>query len=398
MKRNLEKRTSARVVFAAVLLALFAANLNGCSFLFKGPDKGEKLIELAWPEPPLKARIRFVGNLVSGKELEQGISVRDSLLEFLAGQPLARDRIANPMGVAVSEDAQRVYATDLSQGRVFVFDLTKKELRSWDREQTKIGGPLGIAVDAEENVYVVDSYEKVIRVFDRAGKPLRAFSEPELVRPTGIVIDSKRDLVYVSDTSHQHLPGHYIKKFNRSGQFLGNVGKGKGMENGYLLFPTYLALDPDGNLYVADTMNARVQVFDPEGNFVKAVGERGNRFGQFERPKGLALDSFGNLHVADSGWANVQIFNKKGEVLLFFGGRGRYPGLMNNPSAMAIDKNNRIYVADVQNRRLNIYQLVNTSAEDSDMTLEQAGAKNALAADPGAPKSEEGSKEQPSGS
>lgn len=366
---------AARLAWLLALIALLGS--AGCGYFVSAqPDEEQKLVELKWPEPPLKTRIRFVGNLVSERELTEGLSVRQTLLQFLAGQPLAVDRVVNPMGIAVSDDGQRVYATDLSQGRVFVFDLVEKRVRFWSRDETKLSGPVGIALDAEENAYVVDAYEKVVRVFDRSGKPLRTIADPGIQRPTGVVIDRQRGLVYVSDTSHQHLSDHYVKVFDREGRFLRNVGKGKGTAEGYLLFPTYLTIAPDGNLYVADTMNARIQVFDAEGNFVKTIGERGNRFGQFERPKGIALDGFGNVYVADSGWSNVQIFNPKGEILLFFGGRGRYPGLLNNPGAIAIDRQNRIYVADVQNWRLSLYQLVNTTAEDSSITLEQAETAN----------------------
>ena len=75
----------------------------------------------------------------------------------------------------------------------------------------------------------------------------------------------------------------------------------------------------------------------------------------------------------DSAWSNVQIFNARAEVLMFFGGRGSYPGLLTNPTDIAIDPQNRIYVADHLSHRINVYQLVNTSAEDS--YPEIAGAK-----------------------
>jgi DNA-binding beta-propeller fold protein YncE len=98
----------------------------------------------------------------------------------------------------------------------------------------------------------------------------------------------------------------------------------------------------------------------------------------FDKPKGTALDSFGNLYAVDSGWSNIQIFNDKQQILLFFGGRGSIPGLLGNPTAIAIDKNNRIYVGDSLNHRVEIYQLVNTSAEDSHLVPPaKAGGKAA---------------------
>jgi DNA-binding beta-propeller fold protein YncE len=132
-----------------------------------------------------------------------------------------------------------------------------------------------------------------------------------------------------------------------------------------MLFPTYVTVDPQGSVYVTDTLNSRVQMFDASGNYVKSFGQRGNAWGMFDKPKGVALDSYGNVYVADSGWSNVQIFNQKGEILLFFGGNGRNPGLLWAPTAVTIDSQNRIYVADNLNHRVEVYQLVNTNAADS---------------------------------
>lgn len=359
------------------LPVLVALALSGC---FAGVKKGDKLIELMWPEPPQKTRIKFVGTLTGEHEMATGFNWKKDLAEFLAGAPTTEKELAGPMGIAVSADAQRVYVTDFPQARVFLFDLANKAVKAWPVEQTKVAGPLGIAVDASENIYVVDSSENKVVVLDRDGKPVRTFTHPSFVRITGIAVDSKRGRIYVSDTSHQKSAEHKVRMFDLQGNYLKDLGKGKGFDPGYLMFPTYITLDDDGLVYVADSMNARVQAFDPDsGAVVQTYGQRGTAFGQFERPKGVALDSFGNLYVADSGWANVQIFNKKGEVLLYFGGRGRYPGLLNNPAGMAIDKNNRIFVADTQNFRLSVYQLLNTTADDSFMAANQTPQPNAPA-------------------
>jgi DNA-binding beta-propeller fold protein YncE len=345
------------------LPTVLVAGLWGCFATAKQADKpapadGAEIVELMWPEPPLKTRIKFLGNLASEHDLKSGLTWKEDLLQFLAGGPPPVAQLVNPMGIAISADGQRVYVTDLPQARVFIFNLADKSLTYWSREETKVTAPMSVALDAEENVYVVDTRENVVRVLDRQGHPLRTLAHPAFQRITGIAIDQKRGRVYVSDTCHQDLTEHKVRVFDATGQFIKDIGKGKGFDEGYLLFPTYLAVDDDGYLYVADTMNARVQVFDPEsGSVVRIFGERGNRFGEFERPKGVALDAFGNLYVVDSGW-------------------GRYPGLLNNPSAIAIDKNNRIYVADTQNFRLNIYQLVNTTADDALMTVDEAPQRN----------------------
>ena len=150
------------------------------------------------------------------------------------------------------------------------------------------------------------------------------------------------------------------------------------------MFPTYVTVDGQGNVYVADTLNSRVEEFDADGKYLRSYGERGNSWGMFDKPKGVAVDNFGNLYVVDAGWSNVQIFNQKKQILMFFGGRGQIPGMLRTPTAIAIDKNNRIYIGDFLNHRVEVYQLVNTTADDSflnpvsDASSAQAGQKQAM--------------------
>ncbi len=354
------------VVIVAVLI------LAGCA---TGPQKSE-LIPMFWPGPPDPTRIRFLTAFASEKDLggEPGLS----LLSYLTGKRPPVWHLSQPMGLAISDDGQRVYVSDLVQTLVYKFDLSTKKV-TLIGEPTERGKPFdvpfGLALDGEENLYVVDNSKKAIVVLDRQGRVVRKVTPEGMERPSGIALDQKRGRFYVADTSHQRSSNHFVWIFSLEGRFLGKIGAGKGTAKGALLFPTYLTLDGEGNLYVADTMNARVQVFSPDGKALRTIGERGDTPGTFARPKGVALDSFGNLYVVDSDWANVQIFNAGGRPLLFFGGRGRYPGLLNTPTGIGIDKENRIYVADTQNLRVNVYQLVNTKAEDAYSESAQPPAK-----------------------
>ena len=271
------------------------------------------------------------------------------------------------MGLAVSANGERLYVSDIAQGAVFVFDFPSKKF-------TKIGAgerlaqPVGIALDADENLYVVEQVKKGVTVFNREGKRLRFITHESLERPTGVAVDSVRGKVYVADTAHTKSTRHTVKIFGLDGALLGEIGAERGNGPGKFSFPTYVSLDTNGNLYVTDTLNSRVQMFDAEGKYVKSFGSRGDGWGMFDKPKGVAVDSFGNVYIADSGWSNVQIFNPKGEVLMFFGGRGPIPGMLKNPTDVVIDKQNRIYVGDFLNHRVEMYRLVNTTATDSFLT------------------------------
>jgi DNA-binding beta-propeller fold protein YncE len=342
--------------FAAATLALAMTLVAGCA---SPPPKPEEP-KLVWPPPPLPSRIEFVRSITSEADLKTDTTFTSTMATFLAGEQIPDGRIASPAGLAVSADGQRLYVADPLQHKLFTFDFAKKELRRID-----VGYPTGVALDDQENIYVVDGVKKGVSVFDRAGKPLREINDKSMTRPNGIAVDSRHDRVYVVDTGSSDAPEQNVKIFDRSGNRLGAIGAAAGGDFGQFSYPTYVALDGEGNVFIADTLNGRVQKFDHEGKFVTSFGKAGSNWGEFDKPKGVALDTFGNLYVVDTSWSNVQIFNPRGEVLLFFGGRGPIPGMMKNPLSIAIDKNNRIYVGDYLNHRIGVYQLVNTKADDS---------------------------------
>ncbi len=344
----------------AAALAILGVVLAGCASVVEKTEP----TRLVWPPPPLTTRIEFVRSVVSDEDLGHDTTFAQHLVNFLAGEKRPVNRIVEPMGLAVSDDGQRLYVSDYGQLAVFVFDFTQKTFSKIGTNE-RLARPVGIALDGEERLYVVEQEKKGISIFDRKGAKVRFITDPSLERPAGIAIDRIRGKIYVADTGHTMSVEHTIKIFNLSGELIGRIGGAKGERPGQFLFPTYLALDGDGNLYVTDTLNSRVQVFDPGGNYLKTFGQRGNAWGMFDKPKGVAVDSFGNVYVVDSGWSNVQIFNRKGQILLFFGGRGPIPGMLKNPTAIVIDKGNQIYVADYLNHRVELYRLVNTTAADS---------------------------------
>lgn len=337
---------------ALVVVALAA----GCG---TAPAKTEEA-RMVWPPPPLPARIRFVRNITSERDLSSDTTYSQSLVAFLTGEKMPSGRIAEPTGIAISEDSQRVYVADMMQQAVFRFDFGTRKFTRFGN----FGVPSGIALDAQENLYVVETARKGIVVFGRDGKQVHEFADPALERPNGIAIDKARGRMYVVDTGANGKPQD-VKIYDLRGKRLGTIGGASGGDFGSFSFPSFVAVDDAGNVYVTDTLNARVQKFDPDGKFLTSFGQLGSNWGEFDKPKGVAVDSFGNVYVADSGWSNVQIFNPKGQVLLFFGGRGPVPGMMKNPLALAIDKNNRIYVGDYLNHRIGVYELVNTTAADS---------------------------------
>lgn len=339
----------------------FAALTVGLLFTLAACATTEKPgpIQMFWPDPPDKPRIRYERSL-KGKDELRG----PSILELAVGKD-ASPGLHQPMGIAVSDDGQRVYVADFAWNAVFVFDLYGKELRFiGNDERFGLSRPIGIALDEQENVYVTDTGSRSVKVYDKSGKFLRSIGKNRLVRATGLAIDKKRRRLYVVDTGQNDNKAHRVKVFDLEGNFLSEIGH-RGNGDGEFNFPTFAAVDSQGRLYVADTANFRVQVFGPDGKFIRKFGRAGDTVGDFGRPKAVALDSFGNVYVLDSHYSNVQIFNQQGDLLLTFAGTGTYPGLLLNPTAIAIDKQNQIYVSNYLGMRVDIYQLINTTADDS---------------------------------
>jgi DNA-binding beta-propeller fold protein YncE len=341
----------------AAILGSSVTGLSGCATAPPPPPQ-EKLV---WPPPPAPPRIKFVRSITSADDLKTDTTFTTKMAVFLGGERIPEGRIAQPMGLAVSDDGQRVYVSDPMQQKVFTFDHGTRELR----QNGQVQYPGGLALDAQENLYVVDTVSKLVTVFDRQGTKLRDINDGTLVRPNGIAVDRKNNRVYVVDTGNSESKEQNVKIYDTTGRRIGAIGGAPGGGFSEFKLPTMIAVDGAGKVYVTDTLNARVQIFDADGKFVFTFGQTGSNWGEFDKPKGIALDTFGNIYVVDTGWSNVQIFNQKGQVLLFFGGRGPVPGMMKNPISMAIDRQNRIYVGDYLNHRVNVYELVNTKADDS---------------------------------
>ena len=107
-----------------------------------------------------------------------------------------------------------------------------------------------------------------------------------------------------------------------------------------------LALDGDGNLFVVDNGNQRVQKFDAQGQPVLAFGAPGEGEGQFTRAIGISVDLVGHVYVTDNSLPYVQVFDNAGSFLFRYGGEGRGPGQFRHATGIALDSAGNIYVSD----------------------------------------------------
>ena len=116
--------------------------------------------------------------------------------------------------------------------------------------------------------------------------------------------------------------------------------------------PHAVALDPQGNMYVADTLNNRLQKLSPAGDSVAQWGTTGQEAGDFRSPRGLTIDASGQVLVADTLNHRIQRLSAEGQPLAHWGEQGAKPGQFRSPSGVAVDSKGSIYVADTGNHRI----------------------------------------------
>lgn len=166
-----------------------------------------------------------------------------------------------------------------------------------------------------------------------------------LQRPHNIVMDSQGAL-YVLDTDNAQ-----VQVFDSQGNFLRGWGT-PGNLPGEFFSPMGIAVDQSDNVYVADTANHRIQKFSRLGRSLLEIGSIGSADGQLRNPEGVAISVEGNLYVADSQNNRIQKFDASGRWLLSWGASGGGDGQFNYPTAMAFDRQGALYVVDYQNHRV----------------------------------------------
>ncbi len=348
-------------ILESATIAMLLAALALPAFAGKKEDKtAAKPTQVVWPLPPEKARYKFEAFLFGAGNVEP--VKKSGFLDKLAGiqKQDFKPFFIKPYGIA-SDSQRRLYVADTAVGVVFVMDPTRKKVTYLGRgEQGRLIQPIGLTVDKQDRIWVADVVQKQVFVYDADGNVLMDFGQRgEFESPTDVAVDDSRHRVYVVDSKKHcvHVMGE------EDGKYLKQIGE-RGKEKGNFNFPTNLTLDKNGNLYVVDTMNYRIQIFDPEFKYVDSFGSQGVGYGQFLRPKGIAIDNWGNIYVVDADFNNFQVFDPKHRLLMFLGRGGIHPGQFQVPAGIHIDADNNIYVSDQSNSRVEIFKLLDGSVEE----------------------------------
>lgn len=266
-----------------------------------------------------------------------------------------------PTGLA-TDSTGNLYIFDSGSHRVLKFDKEGNFILEWGGQGSEEGkfncyedkGTIcGIAIDAQDNLYVVDKGNYRIQKFDGEGNFLLTWGgqgteDGQFIRPIYVAIDSQNN-VFVTDDRNP-----VIQKFDSNGQFLGKWGS-FGEAEGQFRHATGIAVDSEGNVYVADYENRRIQKFDNDGQFLLAW-ETGNG-GQSGVPEAIAVDGDDRIFVTDSDLKQVEIFDQNGATLNVVDLQG--VGIFNriSPYGIAVDISGNLYISDRQNNRVMKYMV-----------------------------------------
>lgn len=303
-------------------------------------------------EPPAHA-----AKPVKGKSMLAAL--RDNIVTFVYG----RERILlAPHHVAVD-----------SRGRLLIVERDIRAVHVLGaRDSFRIAGgphrrllrPNGIAVDADDNIYISDSERGLVLVYDRDGKSLRYIgkrgNEGLFHSPTAIAIDRNTGRLFVLDT-----PRHLLFVLNLEGNILKRIGRpsphaiGRAVNETIpmdLDYPTEIAIG-NNELVVVDAGNSRIHVMDLQGHPVSQFMIRAIPGPTITDEVGLGVDQTGNIYVTNTTDSHVRIYGRDGTLLGSFGGNGREIGEFSSPAGLCVDGRNRLYVGDTNNSRVQVFQL-----------------------------------------
>jgi DNA-binding beta-propeller fold protein YncE len=241
-------------------------------------------------------------------------------------------------------------------------------------EPGQFNHPRGVALGPEGDVYVVDSDNYRVQVFDAQGTLLRqwgsqcnlsteqgcadldgdgpmAYGDGQFQEPWGIAV-SDDGRVYVADTWN-----HRIQAFDRDGTFLTKWGMYGQTADAPTLFygPRDIAVDALGRVFVTDTGNKRIMVFDQDGNYLDQWGSEGAVAGTFSEPVGIDVDAGGNLYVADTWNQRVQVFDSNHAFVREWPVEAWYGQSVVNKPYLAVDGAGRVYITDPEGYRVSVF-------------------------------------------
>ena len=338
------------------------------------PNAGIDTSKLVWPNPPNIARVRWL-NYYAGMKIDYTppttTKKKQSWMDRVAGTKQQDNtdklktfpfQLLGPYGIAIDSKGL-VYVADQKVGAIFIFNTeTRDATLIRNGADAHFAWINGLAIDDGDRLFVSDGKLHRVLVFNPKHEVEGQIADG-LVDPVGLAIDNENRLLYVVD-EQQDLVFVYDADSLKLLRHIGTPGKKHTLTTpGDFGGATNVAVDSEGNIYVTDTINSRVEIFDADGKFISTFGKAGDGPGFLFRPKGIAIDCDGHIWVADEFQDRVQVFNREGQLLTFIGDtHANAPGQFKALVGIAIDKQNRVFTTEQYPGRMQMFRYV-TDAE-----------------------------------
>jgi ABC-type Fe3+ transport system permease subunit/sugar lactone lactonase YvrE len=271
-------------------------------------------------------------------------------VQIIGSRGVGVGQLNKPRSVAV-DTQDNLYVVDMT-GRVQKFSSNGVFLLSWQMPQTSLGKPKGMGRDRDGSIVVLEPHYQRVNVFSPEGKLVAQWGKHgtnagELMMPRAVAVNSRRE-VFLSEYGLVER----VQKFAPRGEkLLGSFGH-PGNAPGEFNRPEGLCVDAQDRIYVADSCNHRIQVFSSDGKFLRAYGKAGKGKGELSYPYDICVDAAGRQYVCEFGNSRIQVFDASDQPLEIIGGPGLAPGEFSNPWGVALDSAGNLYVADSQNHRV----------------------------------------------
>lgn len=319
--------------------------------------------DIASPPAPVQNSIGYTFRL--SNQLNPNLGPFDLTDDVGPGSGLGQ--LNAPAAIALSPDGTTIYVVDSGNERIQRYTNDGTFVGVWDANTdpalgfaSQFGqGPQGITTDANGLIYVADTWNHRIVVLDPQGTVVRELGEKGVITDTGDSPDPSVETgrffgprgvavangeIYVVDTGNER-----VQVFAQDGTFLRAFG-GAGSESGKLTEPTGIAIGPDGNVYVADSGNGRISVFTTSGQLVKEIPVLQWQ-NQADRINYLAFGPKGLLFATDPGRAEIEVFDPATGNQVY-AGNGDSGQKLSRPIGIAVGTDATIFVSDAGTSRV----------------------------------------------
>ena len=255
--------------------------------------------------------------------------------------------LSYPYSIAFNSH-QEMIVSEWGGHRLSIFDIRGQKIQTFGSRgvsRDQMESPAGIATDDTDNIYV-SSFHK-LQKFTSSGELIKCVGQrgsKVFNHPRGVILYYNQ--VYVCDSFNNCIQVFDLDlNFVRS---IGSYGKGKGKFSS----PQDVKFDTAGNMYVAEFENGRVQVLDTSGLFIRAFGQEGK--GKLRRPSGLHIvDKY--VYVSDFSGNCIVVYETSGQFFTSFGRSGQNEGEFHSPRCITSCTDGFIYVCDYLNNRVQIF-------------------------------------------